>query len=158
MKTNFLLSNQYKRVGWFVFIPGLLLGIFFLIFQHNISLFDFNVFSIANQEILSDSDFLSFTENNILDEISSILIIIGGLLIAFSKEKSEDEYLSKIRLESLVWAMYVNYTILLLAIISFYGMTFLWILMFNMFTLLIFFLIRFNWVLYKSKRQISDEE
>ncbi|MGB3922738.1 MAG: hypothetical protein WBL00_02275, partial [Bacteroidales bacterium] len=97
-------------------------------------------------------------ENNVLDEISSILLIIGALLIAFSKEKTEDEFISKIRLESLVWATYINYAILIFAIIFIYDMTFLWVLVFNMFTLLVFFLIRFNWALYKSKNQISNEE
>jgi hypothetical protein len=37
-------------------------------------------------------------------------------------------------------------------------MTFFWVLVFNMFTLLVFFLVRFNWALYKSKNQIYDEE
>lgn len=158
MKTNFLFPNQYKRLGWFLFIPGIILGIAFLIYESDITFLNIKVFTIAEQAIFSNSNFFSFTENNVLDEIASILIIIGALLIAFSKEKSEDEFISKIRLESLVWATYINYAILILAIIFVYDMSFLWVLMFNMFTLLIFFLARFNWALYKSKKQISDEE
>jgi len=117
-----------------------------------------NVLVIAEEEIFSNTNFLSISENYVLDEIASILLITGALLIAFSKEKSEDEFIAKIRLESLVWATYVNYAILILAIMFVYEMTFLWVLVFNMFTLLIFFLIRFNWALYTSKNQISDEE
>jgi hypothetical protein len=93
-----------------------------------------------------------------LDEISGLLLIIGGLLIVSSKAKSEDEFISKIRLESLLWATYVNYFILILTIIFIYDLIFFWILVFNMFTVLIFFIFRFNWVLYKSKKQIRDEE
>ncbi len=158
MKTNYLFSNRYKKVGWLLFIPGLILGIVFLICQSDINLFNFKVFSIAEQAIFNEATFFSISENNVLDEISSILIIVGALLIAFSKEKSEDEFISKIRLESLVWATYINYVILLLTIIFVFDMTFLWVLVFNMFTLLIFFLIRFNWALNKSRNQISDEE
>lgn len=158
MKTNYLFSNRYKKVGWYLFIPGLILGIVFLICESDISFFNFKVFSIAEQAIFSDTNFFSISENNVLDEISSILMITGALLIAFSKEKYEDEFISKIRLESLVWATYINYAILLLAIIFVHDMTFLWVLVFNMFTLLIFFLIRFNLALTKSKNQISDEE
>ena len=102
--------------------------------------------------------FFSITENNILDEIIGLLLIIGALLIAFSKEKSEDEFISKIRLESLVWATYINFAILIFTIIFIYDMIFFWVLVFNMFTVLIFFIIRFNWALYKSKNQIKDEE
>lgn len=158
MKTNFLFPNRYKKLGWFLFIPGILLGIIYLIYESDISLFNIKVFAIAEEAIFSDNTFFSISENNVLDELSSILIIIGALFIAFSKEKTEDEFISKIRLESLVWATYINYTILILAIIFVYYMTFLWVLVFNMFTLLVFFLVRFNWALYKSKNQISDEE
>lgn len=158
MKTNYLFPNRFKKIGWLLFIPGIILGIVYLVYQSDISLFNIKVFAIAEEAIFSDANFFSISENNVLDEISSILLIIGALLIAFSKEKSEDEFISKIRLESLVWATYINYAILILAIIFVYDITFLWVLVFNMFTLLVFFLIRFNWALYKSKNQISDEE
>jgi len=158
MKTNYLFSNRLKKTGWLIFITGLALGVGSMVFSSNISLFNFKVFAIAEQSIFSDTTFFSISENNILDEIFSILIIIGALLIAFSKEKYEDEFISKIRLESLVWATYISYAILILAIIFVYDMTFFWVLNFNMFTLLVVFLIRFNWALNKSKKQISDEE
>ncbi|MGI6323619.1 MAG: hypothetical protein ACOXZO_09935 [Bacteroidales bacterium] len=158
MKTNYLFPNRFKKIGWLLFIPGIILGIVYLIYQSDISLFDIKVFAIAEKVIFNDADFFTISENNVLDEISSILLIIGALLIAFSKEKTEDEFISKIRLESLVWATYINYAILILAIIFVYDMTFFWVLVFNMFTLLVFFLIRFNWALYKSKNQIGNEE
>lgn len=158
MKTNYLFPNQYKKLGWLFFIPGIILGIVYLIYQSDISLFNIKVFAIAKEAIFSDTTFFSISKNNVLDELSSILIIIGALFISFSKEKSEDEFITKIRLESLVWATYINYAILILAIIFVYDMTFLWVLVFNMFTLLFFFLVRFNWALYKFKNQISDEE
>ena len=115
MKTHHLFPNRFKKIGWFIFMPGLALGAVFLIFQSDISLFDLKVFAIAEQAIFSDPTYFSIIENNILDEISSICIIIGAILIAFSKEKMEDEFISKIRLESLVWASYINYAILLLS-------------------------------------------
>jgi len=158
MKTHYLFSNRYKKVGWVLFIPGLILGTLFLFFQSELNIFNFKVFSIAEQAIFSDTAYLTITENNVLDEISGILIIIGAIFIAFSKEKNEDEFIAKIRLESLVWATYINYTILILGILFVYDMTFFWVLVFNMFTQLIFFVIRFNWALNKSKKQISDEE
>jgi len=158
MKTNYLFPNRFKKIGWLLFIPGIILGTVYLIYNSDITLFNINVFALAEEALLSEAHFFSVLQNNVLDEISSLLVIIGALLIAFSKEKSEDEFISKIRLESLVWATYINYAILVLAIIFVYNMTFLWVLVFNMFTLLVFFLIRFNWALYKSKNQLSDEE
>ncbi|MDZ7743919.1 MAG: hypothetical protein U5Q03_19840 [Bacteroidota bacterium] len=100
MNANYLFPNRFKKIGWLLFIPGIILGIIYLIYQSDISLFNIKVFAIAEEEILSDTNFFSISKNNVLDEISSILLIIGALLIAFSKEKSEDEFISKIRLES----------------------------------------------------------
>ena len=86
MKTNYLFSNRYKKVGWFLFIPGLILGIVFLICQSDISFFNFKVFLIAEQAIFSDTNFFSISENNVLDEISSILIILVLYLLHFQKK------------------------------------------------------------------------
>ena len=155
MNTNYLFPHKLKRVGLVLFIPGLILGFLHLL-EVEPSLLDFNVFAVATEAGLLRTKFFSFTETNILDELAGILMILGALLLAFSREEFEDEYISKIRLDSLVWATYVNYIVLILAIVLAYGISFYWVLVFNMFTLLIFFLIRFNWALHKSK--VKDEE
>jgi len=158
MKTNFLLPNRFKKTGWFFFITGIILGIIYLTIQDKPDFLNFKVFAIANQGFLPPATFFTITHTNIFDEIIALLLIIGTVFIAMSKEKTEDEYISKIRLESLVWATYVNYAILILAIIFVYNLAFLWVMVFNMFTLLLFFLIRFNLVLYKSKKMMRDEK
>lgn len=162
MKTSYLFPNKYKKIGWLLFSPGVILGIFFFIFQEgmsDISFFNLKVFSIAyNLDSFFATKYFSITENNFIDEIIGILIITGGVLVTFSKQKTEDEFISKIRLESLVWASYINYAILLIAILFVFDMAFFWVLVFNMFTVLVFFIVRFNWVLSRSKKQLSDEE
>ena len=55
--------------------------------------------------------------NNFTDELGGILLIIGLLLIAFSKEKDEDERISRVRLESLLWATLVNSILLIFCIL-----------------------------------------
>ena len=158
MTINYLFPNRFKKIGWLLFIPGVLFGALYVIYQNDISYFNAKVFAITKSEIFGDTSFFTISENNILDEISSVLIIVGALLIAFSKEKIEDEFISKIRLESLVWATYVNYLVLMLAVLLVYDIAFFWVLVFNMFTLLIFFLVRFNLVLLQSKNRIKDEK
>lgn len=163
MKTNYLFPNRYKKAGWVLFILGILLGVVYLLavfmdFEIDLSIIDLKVFAIAVNRFAGDTSYFTVIRNEVLDEFVCLLIVVGALLVAFSKEKSEDEFISKIRLESLVWATYVNYVILIVSIIFVYEMIFFWVLIFNMFTLLIFFLIRFNWVLYKTKNQVKDEE
>jgi hypothetical protein len=153
MKTNYLLPNRFKIIGWFLFIPGIILGILYLIYEPQPKFLNATVFAIAESLFK-----FSFIKNNVYDEITALLLIIGAIFIAFSREKSEDEYISKIRLESLVWATYVNYIIVILAIIFVYDFGFYWVILLNMFTILIFFIIRFNWALLISRKQIRDEE
>jgi len=165
MKTNYLLPNQCKKIGWFLFIPGFILGILQLIFEFKFDWLNIKVFAIydpyfsfANNGFTSHNLFFHITKTNALDEILGLLLIIGSIFIALSKEKSEDEFISKIRLESLVWATYVNYAILALAILFVFNISFYYVMIFNMFTLLIFFIIRFNWMIYKLKKSIKNEE
>ena len=87
-----------------------------------------------------------------------IFIIIGALFAACSKEKIEDEFIAQTRLESLLWATYINYSLLLFAMIFLYGMEFYTVLIFNMFTHLLIFLLRFNYILYKNNKAIQNEK
>ena len=78
--------------------------------------------------------------------------IIGGLLVGFTKEKVEDEFIYKLRNDSLVWAIIFNYMILVFTILFVYEFTFFHVLVFNMFTPLLFFVFRFNFIRLKSTR------
>jgi len=159
MRSRFLISHKYKPLGWGLFLIGLGFGIFLLI--NDLDYFDWQikVFPLIGETgFLSQNPSLTWSSNNITDEIVSVVMIVGGILVAFSKTKDEDEYISKIRMESLIWATYVNYFILILAILFVFDMSFFTVLIFNMFTLLVFFIVRFHYLLYKSRKVNEYEE
>lgn len=159
MKSRFLFPHKFKPFGWLLFSTGAILGIILLINDINYPNWEIKVFPLIGEknDIFSNPAF-EWNINNIADEIASILIIIGGILVSFSKTKDEDEYISKIRMESLIWATYVNYMVLILAIFFVFDISFLSVLIYNMFTILLFFMLRFHYVLYKSKIGIGDDE
>jgi hypothetical protein len=115
---------------------------------------DVEVPAVFIDEFFGETKLIGFVHNNLLNEITGLLIIISAFLVAFSKEKQEDEFISKIRLESLVWAVYLNYAILIIALLFIYDMSFMWVIIFNMFTILFFFIARFNWEVYKLKKSL----
>ena len=159
MKLNFLFPSKFKRIGWFTLIPSAIIGLSTLIYEYEPSFLDFNVPAIFVDELFSvNKKTFRMVTNNILNEILGVLIIISTFLVAFSKEKSEDEYISKIRFESLAWAVYFNYAILILTVLFIYDFAFLWVMVFNMFTVLLFFIVRFNWQISKLKKSASYEE
>ena len=158
MKLNYLFPHKWRKFGWIVFIPSVVFGLITVITEYEPGFLDMRVPGIFIDEILGKSRVIGFTTNNILNELLGAMVIISGLLVAFSKEKNEDELISKIRLESLVWATYVNYGILLLSIIFVYGLSFFWVMVFNMFTILLFFIIRFNWQIKLLNKDSAYEE
>ena len=159
MKLNFLFPSKFKRIGWFTLIPSAIIGLLILIYEYEPSFLDFNVPAIFVDELFSvNKKTFRMVTNNILNEILGVLIIISTFFVAFSKEKSEDEYISKIRFESLAWAVYFNYAILILTVLFIYDFAFLWVMVFNMFTVLLFFIVRFNWQISKLKKSASYEE
>ena len=156
MKTNYLLSNKYKTFGWFIFIIGIIGGIILYASEYESDALTIKVLSIYNEPFIGeDKGFFKLIENSIIDELIALAIIIGGLLVGFTKEKIEDEFIYKLRKDSLVWAIITNYIILIFAIIFVYDFTFFDVLVFNMFTPLLFFIIRFNFLKLKSR---SHEE
>jgi len=158
MKTKLLFPYRFKRIGWILLVPSAILGFLCLFFGYEINFLDLKVFAIYSDEIFGDNVRFGFDRNNITDEISAILFIIGAIFVAFSKEKHEDEFIAKTRLESLVWATYVNYIILIFCFLFFYSTGFLYVMIFNMFTILIFFIVRFYFILYMSKKSLSHEK
>lgn len=152
MKLNYLFPSKYKKIGWIIFYPTLIFGLTTVIFDFEPEFLDVNVFGVFIDEIIGEKKLIGIINNNILNEILGLLMIIGSILVAFSKEVDEDEFISKIRLESLVWATYMNFGILFLAFIFVYDLSFLWVMIFNMFTILIFFIIRFNWQIRKFRK------
>lgn len=137
MKATNLLPHSVKRIGWIILLPALLLGIMVMYFE----------FQIPGFEVVIPNSKAFFSDNNLTDEMVSIIVMVSLILIAFSEEKEEDEWVSKIRLESLQWSVYANYILLILAIVLVYDMYFFQALIYNMYTILIFFILRFYYVL-----------
>ena len=157
MKTNYLLPNSFKKVGWLLFTVGILGGLYLLFTGYEQNVFSIKVLSIYSDDALfgDGKGWFKILENDILDELAAIFIILGGLFVTFSRERVEDEFIYKLRKDSLVWAFIFNYSVLLLAVLFVYGFTFFDVLVFNMFTPLIFFIFRFNFLKHKSQ---SHEE
>lgn len=156
MESNYLLPNKYKKIGWILFIVGLISGIVLVFTDYETEALTIKVLSIFNDPIIGhEKSYFKLIENSILNDLIALIIIIGGLLVGFSKEKIEDEFIYKLRKDSLVWAIIFNYVVLILAILFIYDLAFFDVLVFNMFTPLVFFVFRFNFLKHKSS---SNEE
>jgi hypothetical protein len=154
METKFLLSNRLKYLGFIIAIPALVLMILNLHYDFTFHFLDYE--SKTSGKISLDNNFLfNIQVNNFTDEIGSLLLITGLLLIAFSKEKDEDEMIAKMRLESMLWAVLVNSLFIMVSIILFYNELFFKIMAYNICTTLILFIARFNLTIYFERKKLN---
>ncbi len=157
METRFLLPSKFKRLGWIFIIPSSILGLLIIISDFKLGFLDLKMFTICSG-MPSPFFRFGFDTVNLTGTIIGIIFILGAVMVAFSREKDEDEFISKKRLESFLWATYINYAILLFCFLFFYGSCFLYVMIINMFTLIILFIIRFNYVLYRSSKLLQHEK
>ncbi|MDJ1500025.1 hypothetical protein [Xanthocytophaga agilis] len=158
MNTRFLFPHSFKLVGWILLIPALALLVLLYFFQVDLPLIELPVLSLIEYHDDKTTFFNWTYKNELNDEIMAATFIIGAILVAFSKEKIEDEFISKLRLESLLWATYINYALLLLSILFIYEAAFFDVMIWNMFTLLIIFLLRYHIILYFSAKVSYHEK
>lgn len=151
MKPRFLLPHSFKKVGWLLLIPSVVFGVFVQHFDFYIEGFEL---AVGTEPIFRKAE----AKNNMTNELAGALILISGFFVAFSKERIEDELVSRIRLESLQWSVYLNYALLLGGILFVYGQDFIYVMIYNMYTILIFFIIRFHFILYVKDKLVSKTE
>ena len=94
-----------------------------------------------------------------LSPVYSLILgaIVGGLLATCSREKIEDEMTQQLRLSSLLTALYINYAALIVCSLLLYDMDFLSVMIYNMFTPLIIFMVVFRWKIWRKKKALQNE-
>lgn len=152
MKNSYLFPAYFKKIGWYMFPFLLLFSIYVLYIKDGAG------WNVSLQSLVTDSQWFRCEVQDISDEIAFTGMAVSLLFIAFAKRKDEDEYISRIRLESLIWAVIVNYLILTVATWLVYGFAYFSVMMYNMFTVLILFIIKFELTLYKLKKSTRNEE
>ena len=145
MLTKILLPHRYQLLGWILFLPFAV-----LLFSENYLGFSFSWLEFGT----SKDGLLENSKENFTNEFALIGVFISLFLIAFSREIEEDEYIQKLRLDSLLMACYVNTLILILGTMIFYGLGYLEFMGYNMFTIQLIFIGRFRWVLFKQQKSI----
>lgn len=151
MKTNYLFAPYFKNIGWCMFLPfmaGCIYSLFQGIYPNDIPSKMF--------AILSQDGWFSFSETGLIDEISIIGFVVSLVFVSFSREKDEDEYIEKCRLQSLVQSLMISCGALIFGTLFIYDGYFLAFTLVNMFILLLSFVIIFNVRLYKFRSSCNE--
>jgi len=143
---NLLLPYPVKFAGLFLTFAGMVMSVFYLLFDFRFTIPVFAIFS----SFLETKMFVTFN-TNFADELTMLLLFTGLILIVFSKEKTESEYLDATREKAIVKALIYNNIMLLFSILFIYGSGFIGILVINLFSFSLFYLFIFYLMKYKQK-------
>jgi hypothetical protein len=149
---NMLLPFPFKLAGIFLTISGLAFAVLYLWFDFRFTLPVFAVFS----SFVETKIFATF-RTNFADELTMLLLFAGLGLIVFSKEKNESENVTLIRTKALLRAYVTNTVFLLFSILFVYGSGFIGILVLNLCSLPIFYLIIFLFLKRKQSDNINGQ-
>ena len=147
---SYLFSNKFKKTSGVVFYLSILVGLFLLLTDKIRDIFVVNVFSIFSYEwIGSERTGFGWIENGLGDEIFTLLIIVSGLINSFSKEKIEDELISRIRLESLSLSLFISFGLIIISTFLVYNINYMYVLVFNLFLIILLFNLILKFRLFK---------
>ena len=146
MENSLLIPGKYKVIGWIIFILSASLGIATLYW-------DYRILGLVLP--LKESVFF---DANLTNEVALAGLIIGLMIIVFAREKIEDEYISLMRLKCLQWSVLISFVILFILNFVFYGGSFYIVLIYNMFTIPLIFIAKFNYSMYRLRREREEGE
>jgi hypothetical protein len=158
MKKIVLLPHSFKKYGWLLFGMGGVTGILLMTGQIELNFLNMNTFALIHGELFQKLEYFTWIENNMALTFTALVFILGALIIAFSKEKVEDEFIQNMRLRSFQWSVVANYSILFVAFLTVYGIAFFTLISIQLFLVIILFILRFHYLMYINNRGLQDEK
>ena len=149
-RVSYLFSNKLKKTSGMAFYLSILVGLVLLLTDRIQDIFIVNVFSIFSYEWFgSEKTGFGWIENGLGDEFFTLLIIVSGLINSFSKEKIEDELISRIRLESLSLSLFISFGLIIISTFLVFNINYMYVLVFNLFLIILLFNLVFKFRLFK---------
>jgi len=141
-------------VGFLFLAGGIILGIARFHYSFKPDLLDMKMFAFSSSYI--ETKYMEFVKNNMSEEFTGLLIVSGLFLIAFSREKAENEMKSRLRLKAFFIAAYLNLLFLLVSLFFTFGFAFIFMLMANMVFSLLAYIIAFRFLLIRNRSIPTD--
>lgn len=153
MKRDWLLPFGFKRVGWAILIPAALLGLA-MWFDEFAGLPDWLCPEGSRAGKLLHTE----TADRIFHNIALIGIWTGALFVACSRERIEDEMISRLRLNALLTALYVQIVSMVVIALTVYDLAYLEVMVANLVALPLIFLLIQRLMLRRIRKEAGDEE
>ena len=130
MKNLWLLPQWCHKAGWVIFTPCAILGLYIIFVEE---------YAPMNIE------FYPALKAN----IAIIGTLIGLYMVAFSKEKIEDEFINALRMDAMIKAFILNSIIIALGSLAVYGIQYVYMLSITQYFVLLAYIIIFQYNMHK---------
>ena len=136
MKNLWLLPEWCRKAGWALFTPCAILGVYIIFIE---------------QYTPMNFEFLPALKAN----IAIIGTLIGLYMVAFSREKIEDEFINSLRMDAMIKAFILNSIIIVLGSLVLYGLFYVYALSITQYFVLLsyIFIFRYNLNKYSCKNE-----
>ena len=155
MNKNYLFPHQFRMIGWVLAIAAVAAFVAEQLWFPNFQFKMPALYYDGAYEFMDDDPaphgFFVMATTRILSLVFPLLTI-GLVLIGFSKEKIEDEFVTKVREQSLVWSTYVTAVLFIVATLLIYGMPFMIVPYLVFFVFLILFILKFRIELHRFNK------
>lgn len=141
--------NNIRIYGWVILLFGLILGVIRFYFGVKPEFLNIKVFAVYSKYF--ETNYFKVIENHVSEELTALLILVGLFVISFTKEKIENESVSVIRYKSFILTFYINTLIIVLSFLFVYGFGFINILVINVFSPFIIYIILSRYFLSKIR-------
>jgi hypothetical protein len=155
---QFNIPHRYKPLGWFIFGISTFLGILYLINTDLLPRWEVNFPAVLSNEFFGNTTFFTLAVTDLTTLLTAIGIIIGGIMVGFSQEKVDDEYLNQIRLKGLQYAFLTHCILLIFSLLFVREMALLMVMMLNIFVMVILFVIITQVLLYRIQKSMGHVE
>jgi len=150
----FLLPRNFRFVGILFLVLGIILGVARFYYGFKPDLLDLKMFAFYSSYL--ETKYMDIIRNNMCEEFTGFFLVTGLFLIAFSREKNENEPNNLLRLKAFFIAAYLNFLFLLISLFFTYGFAFVYMLMANMGIGLLAYIIVFRTLLWQNRSKPSD--
>lgn len=141
------LPNKLRIYGWVILLFGIILGVSRFYFGVKPEFLNIKVFAVYSKYF--ETNYFKVIENHVSEELIALLLLVGLFIISFTKEKIENDSVSAIRYKSLIFTFYINTVLIALSFLFVYGFGFINILVINVFSPFIIYIILSRYFLSK---------
>lgn len=151
------LPNKFRIYGWTILLFGILLGITRFYFGIKLEFLNIKVFAVYSKYF--ETNYFKVIENHVSEELTALLLLVGLFFITFTKEKIENDFVTPLRYKSLILTFYINTALVVLSFLFVYGFGFINVLVINVFSPFIIYIILFKYFLHnvtKTENKMMD--